>query len=90
MTIRRNGLTRRSLIATAALAPAFASGAASAQTPWPTPRINLIVPFPAGGSTDAVARRLPPCVSTGSDAKGTLGVHDGGGRACRGGDANAS
>jgi tripartite-type tricarboxylate transporter receptor subunit TctC len=60
MTICRKGLTRRSLVAAAALTPAFASGAAHAQTPWPTPRINLIVPFPAGGSTDAVARLAQP------------------------------
>jgi tripartite-type tricarboxylate transporter receptor subunit TctC len=60
MTIRHKGLTRRSLVAAAALAPAFATGRAHAQTPWPTPRINLIVPFPPGGSTDAVARLAQP------------------------------
>jgi tripartite-type tricarboxylate transporter receptor subunit TctC len=60
MTTRRKGLTRRSLIATVALAPAIAARPVIAQTAWPTPRINLIVPFPAGGSTDAVARLAQP------------------------------
>jgi tripartite-type tricarboxylate transporter receptor subunit TctC len=47
-------LTRRSLLIGAAVAP-LASQGASAQT-WPSGPIRFIVPFPPGGSTDALAR----------------------------------
>ena len=52
-------LTRRSLAglcAAAACAPALI-GRARAQS-WPSRHVRLIVPFPAGGGTDAVARIL--------------------------------
>jgi tripartite-type tricarboxylate transporter receptor subunit TctC len=47
-------LTRRTLLA-AALAAAALSGSAFAQA-WPAKPIRVIVPFPAGGGTDIVAR----------------------------------
>jgi tripartite-type tricarboxylate transporter receptor subunit TctC len=48
-------MTRRSVLATALLTPVMAQ----AQS-WPSGRANIIVPFPAGGSTDAIARLVQP------------------------------
>jgi tripartite-type tricarboxylate transporter receptor subunit TctC len=48
---------RRHLIRALALSVAMASGAAVAQA-WPSKPISLIVPFPAGGTTDVLARAL--------------------------------
>ena len=49
---------RRVLIAHAAAGLALSTGWARAQTAWPAKPVNLIVPFPAGGGTDAFARPL--------------------------------
>jgi tripartite-type tricarboxylate transporter receptor subunit TctC len=56
MTLTRK-TTRRHLIQVLALAATMASGAAMAQA-WPNKPISLIVPFPAGGTTDVLARAL--------------------------------
>jgi tripartite-type tricarboxylate transporter receptor subunit TctC len=50
-------LTRRHLVQAVALALALSGGSAMAQA-WPSKPINLIVPFPAGGTTDVLARAL--------------------------------
>ena len=50
-------ITRRQLLlATAALTGL--PGSARAQPAWPARPVNLVVPFPAGGGTDAFARPL--------------------------------
>ncbi len=63
-----------------------AASVATAQTPpsWPTRPINLVVPFPAGGPTDAVARAVaqklgeslgqPVIIENKSGAGGNLGA----------------
>jgi tripartite-type tricarboxylate transporter receptor subunit TctC len=50
-------LTRRHLVQAVALALALSGGSAMAQA-WPSKPITLIVPFPAGGTTDVLARAL--------------------------------
>ena len=70
---------RRSLLALAL----FAAGSVSAQT-WPTGPIKIIVPFPAGGSVDMVARAVgkrltdalgqPVIVDNRAGASGNIGA----------------
>ncbi len=73
--------TRRALIATTIAAPALA------QAPWtPTRPIRFVVPFPAGGATDVVARVLgerlqdalgqPVVVENRTGASGNIGVEN--------------
>jgi len=62
MSINQN---RRSLVKAIAAAPLLASGAASfAQTGWPSGNVKIIVGFPPGGGTDALARILAPKLTT--------------------------
>ena len=79
-TARRNVL----LGGAAAWATAVFPGLASAQSAWPSKPVTLIVPFPAGGGTDAFARPLsaqfaklagkPLIIDNRGGAGGTLGA----------------
>ena len=57
MTTRRTLPNRRSVLASIAAAGAFATGA-RAQSNWPDHPVRIIVPYPAGGSTDVLSRIL--------------------------------
>ena len=50
-------VSRRRVLQTIAIGLALSAGGAMAQT-WPSKPITLVVPFPAGGTTDALARAL--------------------------------
>ena len=79
-TVRRNVL----LGGAAAWATAIFPGLAHAQSAWPAKPVTLIVPFPAGGGTDAFARPLsaqfaklagkPLIIDNRGGAGGTLGA----------------
>src|SRR5262245_4871414 len=53
---RTQGPRRRTLIG-CTLALAFSAGLAHADA-WPSKPVTLVVPFPAGGTTDVLARAL--------------------------------
>jgi len=58
MTQPFGSITRRSVLRAAAAGAAFGLAPAAAQSSWPTHPVRLIVPYPAGGSTDVLFRIL--------------------------------
>src|SRR5215210_8987921 len=58
MASRENSITRRGLLSGAAAAGAAAAVPALAQpgTNWPERIVRIIIPYPAGGSTDVLSR----------------------------------
>ena len=77
-------VSRRSLLQTAAAGAAAVSLGSHAQSTWPSKPVTLVVPFPAGGGTDAFARPLsalfakqagkPLIIDNRGGAGGTLGA----------------
>jgi tripartite-type tricarboxylate transporter receptor subunit TctC len=63
--IQRRALLRTASLwgSTAALGPLAGLGQAWAQSAWPAKPVNMVVPFPAGGGTDAFARPLSAAFS---------------------------
>ena len=57
-TINQFKTTRRDLLQSAACGAAAFSMGSYAQISWPAKPVSLVVPFPAGGGTDAFARPL--------------------------------
>lgn len=53
-----NHFNRRDTLATLAAMAWMGTGAVQAQTPYPSQPIKFIVPYPAGGATDALARMV--------------------------------
>lgn len=53
-----NDLNRRDILCAAIAGAAVYSTAGHAQATWPSRPVNLVVPFPAGGGTDAFARPM--------------------------------
>jgi tripartite-type tricarboxylate transporter receptor subunit TctC len=78
-----NTLTRRTVLVAAAAALTLGAGPALAQAPFPSQTIKIIVPYPAGGATDILARMMaqklgeawnvPVLVENKPGAGGTIG-----------------
>ncbi len=58
MNLLNSNLSRRSVLKLAASASTLGAGAVQAQSAWPTKPVTMVVPFPAGGGTDAFARPM--------------------------------
>ncbi|QHJ01609.1 tripartite tricarboxylate transporter substrate binding protein [Xylophilus rhododendri] len=54
---------RRAVLQAIAALAAAGTGAARAQAAWPARPIRVVVPYPAGGNADAVARLISPALS---------------------------
>ena len=52
----RLSLNRRTFLQSAAAVSVVAASGARAQESWPTRTVKIIVPYPAGGNADVVAR----------------------------------
>jgi tripartite-type tricarboxylate transporter receptor subunit TctC len=57
-TLTSTLIKRRSILQAAVASAPFGAASSFAQSAWPTKPVTLVVPFPAGGGTDAFARPL--------------------------------
>src|SRR5262245_32297554 len=84
MTVHRHSISRRTLLRGAAAAAAIGTTPALGQGNWPDRQIRLIVPYPAGGSTDVLFRIIaetlkeklgqPVVVENKPGASGNIGI----------------
>ena len=84
MTTHRYSVTRRTLLRGAAAAAAMGLTPALGQANWPERQIRIVVPYPAGGSTDVLFRILadvlkdklgqPVVVENKPGASGNIGI----------------
>jgi tripartite-type tricarboxylate transporter receptor subunit TctC len=84
MKVHRHSVTRRTLLRGAAAAAAIGAVPARAQSNWPERQIRVIVPYPAGGSTDVLFRVLaetlkdklgqPVVIENKPGASGNIGI----------------
>jgi tripartite-type tricarboxylate transporter receptor subunit TctC len=58
MSMQRRSPNRRAFLQSAAAAGVFVATGARAQTTWPDHTVKIIIPYPAGGSTDVLSRIL--------------------------------
>lgn len=58
MSARRHAQTRRTFLTSAAATGALIATGARAQANWPDHPVKIIIPYPAGGSTDVLSRIL--------------------------------
>lgn len=86
-TERHQLLTRRNVLLTSlGMAATVMAGPLAAQAPWPQKPLRMVVPYPAGGVNDVVARMLsnalaeslgqPVVVENKPGAGGTIGMAD--------------
>jgi tripartite-type tricarboxylate transporter receptor subunit TctC len=83
MSAQRHSQSRRTFLLSAAASALLATGARG-QTTWPDHTVRIIVPYPAGGSTDVLARILaerlkeiygqPFVIENRSGAGGNIGI----------------
>ena len=80
------GINRRHFVAGSAGLAIAGIGSSNAQSAWPTRSIRMVVPYPAGGQTDGIARAFgdylarqvgkPVVIENKAGAGGTIGVTD--------------
>ena len=58
MSSHNKAFSRRAFLQSSAAAGAFIATAAHGQTGWPDHNVKIIIPYPAGGSTDVLSRIL--------------------------------
>ena len=84
-----DGIQRRSMLQWAAASSAATLLPALAQSSWPTKPVTMVVPFPAGGGTDAFARPLSAIFSKQTGKQLIIDNRGGAGGGCGRGDGDS-